>query len=160
MKKKSSAQLMKESSENLRKHRDMHNRKVTEKLDTFVYWTSLAILAVFNFIACLFLIPFLMFFEGLRLYLAVGIFGLVFGFLFNLLMLGLEHLKQRHTIVAGIFIPALAVLDIAIIMTIAENLNNAFRAPLTYNVPEVIIIFIVLFLVPYLVALGTGMHRL
>ncbi len=160
MKKKSSSELINESSEKLKKHRAVHNRKVTEKLDNFVYWTSLAILAVFNFVACLFLIPFLMFFGSTKLYLAVGIFGLIFGFLFNLLMLGLEHLKQRHTVVAGIFIPALAVIDVAIIMTIAQRLNSIFRAPLAYNIPGVIIIFIVSFMVPYIVALAIGRHRL
>jgi len=158
--KKKSHDLVKEVRKNLKEHRKLHNAKVSANLDLFMYWTSLSLLALFNLIAVFFLIPFLMFFEGLYLYIAVGGFGLCFGFLFNLLILGIEHLEQKHSVIAGIFIPILAVADISLILKISEHLNSLVTRIASYSVSEIIIIFVGAFIAPYLFSVVTGKHKL
>jgi hypothetical protein len=160
VKKKSSAQIIKQSTENLQLNRALHNNKVSKNLDQFVYWTSLALLALFNLIACFFLIPFLMFFDGFYLYLSVVLFGLMFGLLFNFLIIGLEHLDDHHMILAGIFIPLLAVVDIVIILRITERINSILKATVQYDISMIIIIFIVAFILPYLATVVTGKHKI
>jgi hypothetical protein len=144
----------------LLEHRDAYKARVNEKIDNLVYWLSLALLALFNFIACFFLIPFLILLDGWQLYLAVGAFGLAFGLLFNLLILGLEHLEHHHSVIAGIFIPLLAVLDISLILKMTEQINSLFVKPVQYDVPLVILIFISVFVAPYLFSVLTGRHKM
>jgi len=148
-----------EAKSKLRLHRIERNKNVTEKLDLFVYWTSLALLAVFNILAVFFLVPVLLFFDGLYLYIAVGGFGLAFGFLFNLLILGIEHLEQRHNVIAGIFIPILSVVDILIILKLSQKLSVMLQKTVE-DVPAIIIVFIVSFVVPYLISAIAGKHRM
>jgi len=155
-----SKDLIKNVQKNLRKERKIHNRNVSKNLDLFMYWTSLALLALFNLVAVFFLIPFLMFFDGFYLYLAIAGFGVCFGLLFNLLILGIEHLEQKHSVIAGIFIPVLAVADISLILKISENLNALLVRQITYNVSEVIVIFIAAFVAPYLLSVMMGKHKL
>jgi hypothetical protein len=144
----------------LAENRDIYKTRVGEKLDRLVYWSSLVLLALLNFVACFFLIPFLMFLEGIYLYAAVACLGLMFGFLFNLLILGIEHLEHKHTIIAGIFMPLLAVLDISLILNISEKISSLLVRPITYNVPMVVMVFIFSFILPYLISVLSGRHKL
>lgn len=160
MKKKDSSEIIKKSKEKLILSRNIHNKNVSKNLDLFVYWTSLALLALFNLIACFFLIPFLMFFDGFYLYLSVVLFGLMFGILFNFLIIGLEHLDNHHMIIAGIFIPLLAVIDMVLILKIVERINMILKVSVEYDVSMIIIIFITVFVLPYLVSVVTGKHKI
>jgi hypothetical protein len=144
----------------LAENRDAYKTRVGEKLDRLVYWSSLFLLALLNLVACFFLIPFLMFLEGISLYAAVACLGIVFGFLFNLLILGIEHLEHKHTVIAGIFMPLLAVLDISLILNISEKISLMLVRPITYNVSMVVMVFIFAFILPYLVSVLTGRHKL
>lgn len=159
MKKKSHKELIKQADANIKKARKVQKDRMTEKLDYFVYWTSLASLALFNLIGCFFLIPFLMFFDGFSLYLAVGGFGFMFGFLFNLLIIGIEHLKYRHHIIAGIFIPLLAVVDIVLILRISERISVIMKQAIQYDISKVVIVFIALFILPYILSVVSGRHK-
>jgi len=158
--KKKSSELIKQSRERLKKHRAEYKELVSDRLDLFVYWTSLVLLALFNLVAVFFLIPFLMFFADPFISVMVGGIGLLFGFLFNLLIMGIEHMKKRHTITAGFFIPILAILDIMLILSITETINTMLVRPVTYNVSLVVVVFITTFVAPYLYSVVTGKHRL
>jgi len=158
MGKKSSKQLIKETKERLKIHRNEHNERVTKNLDEFVFWTSLAILALFNLVGCVFLIPLFIFLEGPFLIGCVAAFGLLFGMLFNLLVLGLEHFEHRHNIIAGIFIPLLAVIDIALILKIVSGLSDTIVIS-PYNTGKIILIYLGVFMLPYFVSVFTGNHK-
>jgi hypothetical protein len=159
-KKQNSKDIIAAVENRLAEGRKHYKTRVGERLDNLVYWISLVLLALFNLIACFFLIPFLILFEGWKVYLAVAGFGFMFGFLFNLLILGIEHLEQRHSLVAGIFIPLLAVIDISVILNITEKLGKIFVKQPTYSTSLVIVIFISAFIVPYVFAVLTGRHKL
>jgi hypothetical protein len=102
----------------------------------------------------------MVFFDGLALYISIAGFGFAFGFLFNLLIIGVEHLKARHSIIAGIFIPLLAVLDIVLIIRIIGLISAFFDTPPVFNMPMIVAVFITSFVIPYLVSVVTGHHRL
>ena len=158
--KKDSKKLIEEATKRAKADREKQKVRLVYKLDNFVYWTSLVLLALFNLVACFFLIPFLMFFSGFYLYLTVACFGLIFGFLFNLLIMGIEHLEQKHHLIAGLFIPALAVIDIVIILRIVERINQVLVRPVTYNTGQIVIIFIFAFVAPYLFTVITRKQKL
>ena len=155
--KKSSDEVIKDSQKNLKEHRVHHERRVGHKLERFMYWMSLSLLTVFNLIVIFLLIPVLLFFEGQSLYVFLGFFGLLLGFLFNLLIMGIEHLERHHHIIAGIFIPVLALVDIYIVFAITERLKQAFT--ITYSSSIAVAIFITAFMAPYLLAVLMGRHK-
>jgi hypothetical protein len=159
-KKQSSKDIIAAVDARLAEGRKQYKARVGEKLDNLVYWLSLVLLALFNLIACFFLIPFLILFEGWKVYVAVTGFGFMFGFLFNLLILGIEHLKHKHSIIAGVFIPLLAVLDISLILSITDRLDKVMVKQATYNESIVIVLFISAFVLPYIFAVLTGRHKL
>jgi len=138
----------------LLRHRKEHKDNMTKKLDQMVYWTSLLLLAFFNIAACFFLIPLFVILSGNVLYILVGLFGLIFGILFNLLILGIEHLERRHSVIAGIFIPCLAILDIVIILGIIKRVGS-----IVVNSSVLIMIFITAFVLPYMISVLLGRYR-
>ncbi len=155
--KKSAKELIETAEHNILKHRKKQQVMLVYKLDRFVYWVSLVLLALFNLVACFFLIPFLMFFTGFYLFLMVALFGFVFGFLFNMLIMGIEHLENKHHLIAGMFIPLLAVLDITLILRIVDSINRILIHKVEYNPGEIVIIFVFSFVLPYLFSVVT--HR-
>ena len=150
MKRTDSRRLILNARQRVSEARESHKLLVSYRLDSLVYWSSLVFLALFNLVGCFFLIPFLMLFDGFYLYVVVACFGLVFGFLFNLLIQGIEHFRHSHHIIAGIFIPLMAVIDILIILRIVERINEVLVKPVEYSVGQIIIVFVFAFVFPYL----------
>lgn len=135
-------------------------KELESAIERLLYWASLLVLVFLNILGCFFLIPFLLFFRGFALYAAVGAFSLVMGLLFNFLVLGLERLERRHHIVAGILVPLLALLDIALILGIAEHLNRTLLLNMQFNVAGFILLFVALFVTPYLLSVVLGRHKI
>jgi len=135
-------------------------KETAASLELLVYWSSLAMLALFNLVGVFFMIPFIMFFDGVTLFACVAGFGFVFGFLFNLLIMGIEHFKLRHHLIAGLFIPVLAVVDIVLIVRIVERINMMLAIPLNINIPVIVMAFIFSFVLPYLFSVVTGRHKM
>lgn len=148
-----------ESKKRLRQHRSDHFSRVGTSLDKFVYWTSLLILGAFNIVAVFMLIPLLVFFTSGIVYFFVVIFGFVFGLLFYLLLRGIEHLEPRHHIIAGFFIPVVAVLDFLLILFVADEVSALLLKPLDFNASIAMIAFVSAFIVPYLFSMSMRMRR-
>jgi len=142
----------------LLKHRKEHKKGLSERLDRLVYWTSLFVLALFNIIACFFLVPLMLITQSYLLYFTLGVFGLSFGVLFNMLIMGIEHLDSHHGTIAAIFIPFLAIIDVLIILAIGEKMK-ALSGVIMFSSPVFIMIFVAAFVLPYMVSVVMGWHR-
>ncbi len=122
---------------------------IEQKMQRFVSWTALALLIFINFLGALLLVPFLLFFEGIPQYVLIVLFGIGFGLLFNLMIHSIEHLGNKHHIIAGIIIPCCAVLDLIILFGILHQAVQKLQLTVTYNYALIVLVFICAFLFPY-----------
>ncbi len=133
---------------------------IEQKMQRFVSWTALALLIFVNFLGALLLVPFLLFFEGLPQYVLIVLFGLGFGLLFNLMIHSIEHLGDKHHIIAGILVPCFALLDLVILFGILDQAVQKFQIAITYNYALIVLIFLCAFLIPYGVDIFRRKHAI
>ncbi len=119
-------------------------------LDKFVYFFVLFTAIAGNFIVSVVLVPFLLIMGGFYLYMTLFFIGLAFGALFNVIINYLEKLESRHHIIAGFFIPVLALINMYIITNLSNHLVTLMQLrTLLHNPVIVSITYIVGFIVPY-----------
>lgn len=132
---------------------------VEQKMHCFVSITGMLLLIFTNFLGAILLIPFLLFFQGVAQYVLIAVFAVGFGLLFNMIIHSIEHLGDKHHIIAGIVVPFFALLDIVILFTLLEKIKEALKISISYNYTLIVVLFIVAFLVPYIIDILRGKHR-
>lgn len=115
-------------------------------LDKAVYWLSLLLAIIGNFVISLALIPELLVLEGLQLYLITATLGISFGMLFELLVRTIENLKARHHLLLSIIIPLLAVINFVIV---SINMKRLVGIDNPQNPVIVGIVYALSFILPY-----------
>ena len=115
-------------------------------LDKAVYWLSLLLAIIGNFVISLALIPELLVLEGLQLYLITATLGVSFGMLFELLVRTIENLKARHHLLLSIIIPLLAVINFVIV---SINMKRLVGIDNPQNPVIVGIVYALSFILPY-----------
>lgn len=116
-----------------------------------IYWVGLVVAIIGNLLLAVTLIPFLMILNSLQLYIILGIVGFVFGGLFNVILKDIEHVDQTHHVVAGIFIPAIALITVYIMTTVANRFNEIINNPNPHNAILLSVIYLVCFSAPYFI---------
>jgi len=91
-------------------------------LDSSIYWILLFLAIIGNFILSVVLVPFLLAFKGWPLYFTLFFVGISFGWVFSFILHNIEQLKKNQHIVASIFIPALAVINVGIFAMLSNKL--------------------------------------
>ncbi|MBI4149116.1 hypothetical protein HY491_01590 [Candidatus Woesearchaeota archaeon] len=118
-------------------------------LNRIVYWTALLVAIVGNVIISAALIPFLIVLRDFPLTLVIFTLGLTFGMLFNQLIQDIEFVDRSHHIIAGIFIPGLAVVNIFIMTRLANQFIALFQVQNTPHSPLIISVnYLVAFVLP------------
>lgn len=121
-------------------------------LDAIIYWILLIVTIIGNMIISIILIPFLLAFKRIPLYLTIIILATMFGFLFDQLIRDIEHLEKKHHIIAGIFIPSLAIINVYYMTSFTNYLIQSLKLPITPKPPLLIsIIYVVSFTLPYII---------
>lgn len=116
-------------------------------LDKAVYWFSLLIAIIGNFIISLALMPFLISLKGVQLYIIIITLGLAFGLLFELLVRSIE-MQAKHHIFLSIIIPIVAVIN----FTIVSNNMKAFIGIENHQNSLIVgSVYAVSFMLPYFV---------
>lgn len=120
-------------------------------LDKAIYWIVLIVMVLGSFLVSVVLIPILIVLNSFQLYLIITLIAFAFGLLFTLLIKEIDNLQTKHLILAGAFIPSVAVINAFIITTLANilipvmqvknALQNPFLVGITYGLA---------FTVPYL----------
>jgi len=116
-------------------------------LDKAVYWFSLVIAIIGNFIISLVLIPFILALSGVQLYLIVITLGFAFGLLFELLIRTIENLETKHHLFLGIIIPILAVINFIII---SNNIKKLIGIESLQDPIIVGSVYAIAFILPYI----------
>ncbi|PIN77173.1 hypothetical protein COV16_07100 [Candidatus Woesearchaeota archaeon CG10_big_fil_rev_8_21_14_0_10_34_8] len=132
---------------------------IEQKMQHFVSWTAMLLLIFINFLGAILLVPFLLFFEGISQYLIIVLFGVGFGLIFNLMIHSIEHLGDKHHIIAGVIVPIFALLDIIILFGILEKAVKKLEIIISYNYTLIVVIFICAFLIPYLFDIIRRKHK-
>ena len=122
--------------------------------NNIVYWSTLLLLLICNLVVSVVLIPFIIVLSGFKFYLLIIFFALIFGFLFNLLIMDIEHIEPGHHIFAIIFIPLLAVMNIFIMVSVSNKIAQILSI-LKYQDPFMpSFVYSFVFLLPYTISLA------
>ena len=132
------------SEEKAEKH--IEYRKQTNLV---IYWTTILVLTIANFLVSVVLIPFLLVLKPYQLEIVVAILGLVLGLLFNLIIRDIEHIEAKHHLIAAVFIPAVALINVFVMVTIANNFATRLNLQMHENPVFISLIYIATFLIPY-----------
>ena len=92
------------------------------KLSKVVYWSGIAIGIIGNLMISATMVPFLVFLDPMMVYFILFVLGFVFGSLFNVLLNDLEYLDVRHHVIASVFIPIMAVINVYIMVDLVNHL--------------------------------------
>ncbi|MBS3131476.1 hypothetical protein J4212_03535 [Candidatus Woesearchaeota archaeon] len=121
-----------------------------KKLDKAVYWIALSVAVFGNFVISIALVPVLIALKGIGLYLTVIVLGVSFGLLIELLVRSIEHLERKHHVFLGIFLPAIALVNLVIIANIAFYYEKILKISNPHNPFLVGIVYALAFIAPFL----------
>lgn len=121
----------------------------SRKMNPLIYWLVLLVAIIGNLIVSVAMIPFLLVIGTVELYFFIALMGFIFGLLFNLLLGTLEHLEAKHHIMAGVFIPALAIINVYMMVTIANSLSGLIQVNIHQNALFVGIVYVLAYSAPY-----------
>lgn len=120
-------------------------------LEGLLLYVTLTVFVIGNFIMSVVLVPFLILMKGIWLYLTVMLFAFTFGILFTITINYIEKLTPKKHIVVGLFIPAIALINIYIIVYFANKLEILLQLPVIPHSPVLIgIAYVFAFIIPYL----------
>ncbi|MFH1399586.1 MAG: hypothetical protein ABIG95_05745 [Candidatus Woesearchaeota archaeon] len=119
-----------------------------------LYWLVLLMLGLCNFLIFLALVPFMLFLSPSHLLIIFASIGLVFGLIFSFLINDIEHLQPRHHVFAALFIPAIALINITVLMGAASILNGE-----VVSAKAASLLYVVMFALPYMVGLAERFFR-
>ncbi|MEM4336942.1 MAG: hypothetical protein QXG86_02975 [Candidatus Woesearchaeota archaeon] len=120
-----------------------------QKMNPVLYWTALIISIIGNFLIAVALIPFLLVLSSAQLYFVIVILAISFGAMFNLLINTIESIDPAHHVIAGVFIPSLAVITIFVMVNVANKISFIFQSPIHQNPIIVSIVYVISFVIPY-----------
>ena len=144
----------------------MYSKKAREshqapRMNRILYWTALVLAIIGNFLVCVALIPILLVISDITLVAVIFLIGISFGTLFTILIKDIEHVDPKHHVIAGLFLPALAI----IIMYVTVRLTNQIVAKQTASVflqqNNVLIpmVYVIAFMLPYLISMFYAYRR-
>ena len=115
-----------------------------------VFWSALVVTIFANIVVSLILIPFLIFIAPWALYTIVILLGGSIGFLYELLITDIGHLKTKHHISASVVLPLIAVVNVAVMVIVANTVIAEGTVTSSPHNPWIVaIVFAVAFILPY-----------
>ncbi len=91
-------------------------------IDGALYWVLLLLAIVGNFVVSVVLVPFLLILEGAALYFSLFLIGISFGWIFSFILHSMEDLEKGQHILASVFIPSLAIINVGIFAILSNKL--------------------------------------
>ena len=131
-------------------------RSGSKRIDLFVYWTALIISIVLNVVVSGVILPMMFMIHGLALIGMVFVISLFFGWIFYILVKDIENMETHHQIIAGLFIPAIALVNVFVIVNIGNriiqlNMPQLLNIPLSHPL-QISIVYAIGFTIPYLLS--------
>ncbi|MBI4143496.1 hypothetical protein HY487_01275 [Candidatus Woesearchaeota archaeon] len=117
-----------------------------------IFWILLAIIIAANFAVSVALLPLLVALNGVLLYSAVTILGIVFGLLFELVIRGMDHLEKKHHFFLAILIPVVAMSNVFIVSRMSNSLVQKFGFANSHNPIFISVAYSASFALPYVIS--------
>jgi hypothetical protein len=121
--------------------------------ERIVYWIALALTIIATFFFSLILIPLIMGASTGFVYLTTLLMGICFGALFVVILKDIEHLSAKHHIAQSIILPLTAVVNIVLIVNLANRLVRDTNIGQTQSYIGISIVYVVALLAPYILFL-------
>jgi len=109
-------------TEEILRHAEQRKPGWVRNVDSALYWVLLIIAILGNFVVSVVLVPFLLILKGAALYFSLFFIGASFGWVFSFILHNLEKLQKEQHIIASVFIPALAVINVGIFAVLSNKL--------------------------------------
>jgi len=117
-----------------------------------VFWSALIVIIFSNMLVSLGLIPFLIVLNSWVLYLIIILLAGCIGFLYNLLITDIGHLKKKHHISAGIIIPLIAIANlIGMVLVSNKFIRDLQIKNVQHNPWTIAILFAIVLITPYII---------
>ena len=114
-----------------------------------MFWMATAILIATNIIISLIMVPILLVASEIQIFF-VMIFGFFSGYLFNLLLRNIDNLEKKHYIISAFLIPALAMVNVFVMMGMMQKIGDAIGIATTQNPLAISGAYAMAFLLPHL----------
>jgi hypothetical protein len=122
-------------------------------LDKVVYWTGLFLAIIGNFVISVILIPFLILMKSFYLYIALIFLGIVFGWVFSIIIKDIEAIKAGQHIVAWIFIPAVAIINVYVMTNLSNHIAKLMEIESGIHAASMVsVVYVLSFMFPYALA--------
>ena len=118
-------------------------------INPVLYWAGLIIAIVGNLMICVALIPFILVLNQTLSYIIISVLGMGFGGMFYFLLTDLERVNPTHHVVAGVFIPAIALITMYVMADIVNYVARTIGLNVTHNPIIISVIYVVSFTLPY-----------
>ena len=136
-----------ESFLNKARPHDIHSTKM-------MFWSMLILILLGNILVAIVLVPFLVFMNSWSLYIVVGVVALITGIFYSFLINDVGYLEFRHHLTASLLLPIITLgIVITSIFSANELIKNLNIPNSTHDFFVVSILFIVIFMLPYLLSL-------
>ena len=119
-------------------------------IDKIVYWSGLFLAIIGNFVISVLLIPFLILLKSFYLYIALLFLGIIFGWVFSILIADIEAIKAGQHIVAWIFIPAIALVNVYLITNLSNDIATLMEISTGIHAASMVsVVYVIAFMFPY-----------
>jgi len=125
---------------------------IIQFLDITVYWIALFLAIIGNFIVSVVLVPLLIVLTGPFLYFTLFFVGASFGTLIYTVIRMLEAVETKQNFISGLFITALAIINIYMITNLTNRLELMMGITTNIHNPVLIsAVYSIGYILPYLV---------
>jgi len=129
---------------------ELEKTSIVQKKNTaLIFWVVLIAMVFGNFIISLVLIPVLMALQPGQVDVVIIILGLAMGLVFNHVIWNFEGVDEKHHFFAMLFIPVIALLNMGVVVVIANLLSTALNIPKTEDPVVKGIFYMIGFVAPY-----------
>jgi UDP-N-acetylmuramyl pentapeptide phosphotransferase/UDP-N-acetylglucosamine-1-phosphate transferase len=135
------------------KHMQEKHVEFGKTMTGLMFWIALLVLTLCMIGFALFLIPFLIMTSSYFLQFVVMALGVVFGLIFVFIINDIEHLERKHHIIAGFYIPIMAIAFLTISVAISNRVDEILGIKLVNSPWIVSLVFVITFMVPYFIDL-------
>ncbi len=115
-----------------------------------LYWMTLLTLIIATLVISVVLVPLIIVLEPIPLYALLVMLGVMLGSVFALLIRDIEGLQAHHHIIALLFLPAISILTLLVIITIASDAADLLMIPLKTSPVVAAVVYAVALILPYL----------
>jgi len=121
-------------------------------IEKMVFWVLLLLVILGSFATSVILFPFLYFMNTGYLYIFIAFIALGFGWIIMKMIQEIDDIEDAQIILPGLFLPVLALINIYVIVSLANMIATGFQyTEGIHNAILISLVYMVSFMIPYIV---------